>query len=85
VKTFPEFPDKTLVKVHARSQRTRICKRCGQPVDWFKTVNRERMMLFNGGARPLKTGSDPATGDPVLYLDRGDCHWERCPSQLSPA
>ena len=81
MKTFPDYPDKTLVKVRGASQRKRICKRCGEPVEWFKTVNRERVMLFNGGVVPLKTSQDPSTGEPVWYLDRGDCHWERCPSQ----
>lgn len=75
------YPDKKLVKVRAASQRKATCKVCGEPVEWFKTVNRERYMLFNGDCVPLMVGQDEPTGDALLYLDRGDCHWEKCSSK----
>lgn len=76
-----DYPDKKLVKVYEVGARPAACKHCGEPVTWYRTVNRERFMLFNGGAVALKTGQHHETHEALLYLDREECHWERCASQ----
>jgi len=76
-----DYPDKKLVKVYANGVRKTTCKHCGEPVSWYRTVNRERFMLFTGHEPvALKTGQTER-GEPLLYLDREDCHWEVCASQ----
>lgn len=66
-----------LVKVFGANQRDADCRDCGQPVSWYRTVTRQRWVLFDRAVRVGKERTD-AAGQLFKYLDHKGIHWHHC-------
>lgn len=66
-----------LVRLHTKAQS--VCRSCGAPLTWYRTLEHNKGMPFDGDPEPLAIDTAVRDGMTIAQFPAAAVHWRTCP------